>query len=184
MAESPSIGLALAGMPKSGKSSVARQLSDSWSCPIIGFGDFVREEAENRGLAAKRPALQALGGELLNELGPLSFCLRALETAGASLSDLPLIWDGLRHPQVLEALKVLHQPHRVTLVYVAPPEKFRWRRFTAAVGSAREAERLSRHETESHLEELRASADLVVNADSVGDAVSRIEAFLMEGGAD
>jgi hypothetical protein len=92
-----------------------------------------------------------------------------------------VIWDGVRHVPVLDELRVLYAPAAVTLVALAPPELARRQRFSAQASSPQELHAWEVHETESHLPQLIAQADLVCDAASPAGAAVRVLELLSGG---
>jgi adenylate kinase family enzyme len=163
MGRVPKLVVALAGPPSSGKSSVAASIGAEWQAPVLGFGDYVRQEASSRGLTNERGALQDLGQELLEKQGAEEFCRSVLAAQGRAAAELPVIWDGVRHLPVLEALRRIYAPAPVVLAYLQPPESTRRERvLDRAESEAASPEQWAAHQTESHLNELKRRADLVV----------------------
>lgn len=153
--------LALAGAQSSGKTTLARAVSSYTAAAYVGFGDLVRAEAARRGLVGSRDELQELGQALLHELGALLFSERALDVAGVAPGARPVVWDGVRHPEVLDALREMYAPAPVTLVTLAPDETARRRRVEARGASEAELARSEAHETERYRDWLEAQSALV-----------------------
>lgn len=155
--------LAIAGAPASGKTTVARAVATHTGGRRVSFGDLVRAEARRRGCSLDRGALQRLGQQLLDDVGPEAFCRAALRAAGSSVEDRPVIWDGIRHLRVLTALRSLYDVH-VLLIYLRPPDAARRQRFAREAGSRKELARLEAHATEREAKRLFEAADLVCTA--------------------
>jgi hypothetical protein len=170
--------LALAGPPSSGKSSVAGLLAAEWQAPVLAFGDYVRQEAGLRQLPTTRGVLQDLGQELLDEQGPVGFCRSVLATRGLSGSEAPAIWDGVRHPLIVNALQEIYAPAPVILAFLKPPEAARQERFAdAAESEDSSVSQWEAHETESHLGELEERADVVAFEETPALAAASIKQF-------
>src|SRR4051812_28967884 len=103
--------IGVAGRVGSGKSSLATLLGDQAGWPVVRFGDFLRDVAEGRGLAADRPTLQRLGTEYIGR-GWVPFCAQVLEAAGWR-PGVSVIVDGIRHPEAVDALNQLLAPARL-----------------------------------------------------------------------
>jgi dephospho-CoA kinase len=166
--------LALAGAQSSGKTTLARAVAIRTGAAYVGFGDLVRAEAARRGIGGSREELQELGQTLLDELGALLFCKRALGVAAVSREVRPVAWDGVRHPEVLEALRELYAPVPVRLVMLAPEETARRRRVEARGGSAEERAHWEAHKTESHLGWLEGESALVCKASTPELALAEV----------
>jgi hypothetical protein len=166
--------LALAGAPSSGKTTVARSIALETGAAHVSFGDFIRAEARVRGISTDRGALQLLGGSLLEDLGPRSFCEHTLASAGFTVNARPVIWDGVRHVPVLDVLRGLYAPASVTFVVLAPPEQARRQRFAAGASSREELDGWESHESESQLAQMMGQADLVCDATSARAAAAQV----------
>jgi hypothetical protein len=134
----------------------------------------VRDEAARRGLGGSRDELQELGQALLDELGASLFSERALDAAGVARGARPVVWDGVRHPEVLYALRELYAPMPVTLVTLAPEEASRRQRVEASVWSTAERARWEAHETERHRSRLEAESALVCRASTPELALAEV----------
>jgi chloramphenicol 3-O-phosphotransferase len=170
--------LALTGAQSSGKTTLARAVSASTGATYIGFGNLVRAEAARRGLGDSRDELQELGQSLLDELGALLFSERTLDAAGAARGARPVVWDGVRHPEVLDALRELYAPAPVTLVTLAPDETARRRRVEALAGSEAELVRWEAHETERHRDWLESQSTFVCRASTPELALAKVMELL------
>ncbi len=107
--------LLLAGVSKSGKSHVAKHLSEITDWPRVSFGNLVRRIAEERELPATFESLQELGQRLVEE-SPSDFLNSAFEFWGVT-SDSDVIIDGLRHKAVFDELsKKSNRPIKLVLV--------------------------------------------------------------------
>jgi chloramphenicol 3-O-phosphotransferase len=169
--------LALSGRTSAGKTTVADALSQTLGWPRAAFGDYVRAQAQLRGLSEERESLQELGGLLIEQLGWLAFCEQTLRFSGLDGGSAPCLVDGVRHIEALTALREIFGPVPVWLVYIAVEDRERYQRLAAGEVSAARAEAWELHPTEQqNLAELPEAADLVVQS---GDtAPSEILAWL------
>jgi dephospho-CoA kinase len=170
--------IALAGPLGAGKSTVARALRATLGAAGVAFGDYVRAETVKRGLPADRATWQRVGAEIRQELGPDGFCRAVLEGSGLSREDVPIIWDGVRHPEILAALRRLYQPAPVNLIVLLPPEAKRRQHLRTEADSEIQIDKWEGHESEQHLNELLALADFVSTAETAAAMVAEVEAFL------
>jgi len=162
--------VALAGPIASGKTTVARYVARSLGVPRVSFGRFV---ASTQPDSASREALQRAGAALLSELGTERFVSAVLATHGLTREDTPVVWDGLRHVEVLEALRRAYAPREVTLCYLAPPEHVRRERAAALAGSEDRLSRWEQHSTEG-IAQLRELASVVCQDPTPTLAAQRI----------
>jgi len=90
--------VAVAGMPGSGKSTVAKILSEALGCPLVSMGDVVREEVRRRGLPLEPHIIEDVAKDLRKKLGPNAVAIivsdRILKTFEKGKSCV--VVDGLR----------------------------------------------------------------------------------------
>jgi len=110
-----------------------------------------------RGLDPERATLQQIGQTLLDELGAKGFCQAALRSAGGFPGETPLIWDGIRHVRVLDALIALYC-ESLRFVYLDPPRAERLKRLGV---SEHVLATIEQDRTETDGELLRGRADLI-----------------------
>jgi hypothetical protein len=170
--------LALAGSPASGKTTVSRIVASAAGARHVGFGDLVRARVREQGLPDHRTAWQQVGSQLRAELGPGGLVSAALTHAGLDQHDVPVVWDGVRHVDVVAALQTLYRPRRVVLVALRPPEPARRARFLVEARTEAQLKSWEQHESERHLVELFAIADIVCCHDSAEDAATAVLAYL------
>jgi len=171
--------VAIAGAIASGKSTLARGLADRWSCPRAAFGRLVAHEAAARRSSTERDGLQALGSNLIEELGWREFCRRTLELAGADWSTAPLVIDGLRHRAALDTLRAHVAVAPVSLVLVTCERSTRSHRQLARGATREDIRRWEQDPTERELGELAELADAVVSGEApVSVAIEQVERAL------
>ena len=166
--------VALAGPISSGKSSVAGLLGARYGAAIFSFGQFVRKAQPPE---APREHLQLAGAALLERLGPEGFVRAVCEDSTFSASAVPAIWEGVRHPEILEPLTALYSPVPLFLFFLAPPESERRGRALEEAGSDEMLTCWEADPTEATAG-LRARADLVVEADTPEAAADKIVSYL------
>lgn len=111
------IALALAGRIGSGKTSVSKLLSSLLGWPRVGFGDYVRMEAQRQGFDSQsREVLQELGQRLIEE-DASAFCNKVLAQVKFSPGS-NIIVDGIRHDLMLDIMSKLVRPSIVRLIYL------------------------------------------------------------------
>ncbi|WP_438023418.1 AAA family ATPase [Sorangium sp. So ce233] len=162
-----------------GKSTFCAALADALDAEVTGFGAFVREHAAERGLdSTSREVLQPLGERLKEELGADEFARRVL---GRARLQARVVVDGIRHVDIVDALKEAAAPRPFALVFLdADDETCQQRASTRPEGAARLQE-LAAHSTEQQVHDgsLRERADLVLDARlPVGDLVDATMNYL------
>ncbi|WP_146657860.1 ATP-binding protein [Enhygromyxa salina] len=169
--------VAVSGGIGAGKTEVSRRIADRTGCPRVSFGDFVRAEASKRGADESRAALQALGEQLIADLGMERFCNAVLHSATWDREGIVI--DGLRHLQAVEATRRALAPCPLILVFLDADADTRWRRAhdRARPGDAAAEE----HSTEVEVPALSTVADLSLDARiPIDELVSAIVADLKD----
>jgi cytidylate kinase len=163
--------IAFGGSSQTGKTTLARRLADFLSCKFVSFGDYVRSEARKRGTAAPtRANLQDLGQELI-QTDVLAFCRNVLDTVEFSPGE-PLVIDGVRHREALDAISKVSCGESITLIYLHAPIEVRAARKGDQRGESDGP--VDTHPVESQTNsEIRNMASLVVDASGDVDQVFR-----------
>lgn len=173
--------LGLAGLPGSGKTTIARMLeSRGWR--IVNMGDYVRREALRRGLKPTRENLSMLARKLRDEMGVDAIAKLCIDDILSS--DMNVVVDGLRSPSELDSLK--SRIPSVILIFVDAPIE---RRFTllssrGRIDDPRCIDDLIARDSEEirfGLLELRGKADyLLVNDGGLKELEGKLEAILKD----
>lgn len=150
-----------AGGIGSGKSVVSQRVAETLGWPRVGFGDYVRAVARERGLDETRKTLQEVGAELAaRDLE--DFCYRVVDQAGSSGQSL--IVDGIRHLEVMDAVRRIVWPAAALLIFVDVARDERERRTLERGISGMSFEEAEAHSTEAQVRgRVRDAADLVVD---------------------
>lgn len=162
----------VAGRAGSGKSVLSTKLAKKLDARRVGFGDLIRREATERGVAGERTDLQEVGQELLDRVGAEALVAMVLDPVAAEPS---VIVDGVRHVSVAEALAP--KADDFLLVYVEAPDDVRAARL-ATRDDELPIEVLDRHATERELPLLKERAQLVVSGEDLDVAVRDVLAQL------
>ena len=153
----------------SGKSAVARCLSEKLNCPVGSFGMAVRSIATSRGIEHKRSNLQTLGKQLV-ESTPEELCQVMLELASWTQST-DLIVEGMRHTHVMDLLRRMVLPSTSYLVFLNVPRLIRQERLILRDGKG-DLQDLEKHSTERQvLTVLCKAADHILDGDQSTEAV-------------
>jgi dephospho-CoA kinase len=163
----------IAGAIGSGKSELSHALTRELDAVRLSFGDFVRREAEARGVEPTRENLQQLGEQLIDELGAPDLVRRVLSERPPA--DL-LVIDGVRHLAVDEALRKIASQY--VLVFVAVDDETRHRRLVEREGQNIDLAALDQHSTEREVPSLPERAAAVVDGADSATAVERVRELL------
>lgn len=172
--------LAFAGAIGNGKSTVSAALAAALGCPRTGFGDYIREEAQRRGLdPTSREVLQVVGEQMVLA-GWEPFC-RAVLARGAWKPGESLVVDGIRHVKAVETLHMLVAPATLSLIYLeAPPTVRESRLRQKGITDDEQRHRIETHSTEVEVSTLLPRiADLRMHSEVTQDVtVQQIIAWL------
>lgn len=164
-----------------GKTSVSKAIAEELNCPWTGFGDYVRSVAIREGLNAEdRDQLQALGESLIQRHGFQWLCSEVISRANWT-RDCPLVIDGIRHAEAIQAIGQLLPSHKTALVHLTidSEEALRARTTERGIDLGRRA-KWETHSTEQQvLSTLPGIANLVVPAHlELEEITARIKSFL------
>jgi dephospho-CoA kinase len=164
--------IGLAGPIGSGKTSVAQGVANALNCSIASFGTYVREVAVRSERGTSRDVLQGISEQLLDILGARELTRKVLASVAWD-REHSLVVDGIRHPDVVTALKAEADPLPVIIVYLdVSPDLRRSRLITRDNLSAWELDGFELHATERDVgTRIRALADFVVTADGELEAI-------------
>lgn len=162
--------IALAGGIGSGKSTVARAIATRLGCPVASFGDYVRSVLKRSQVNPSRAALQRKSEELIESLGWQGLTQNVLVEARWTPNQ-SLVADGIRHPDVIKALKVAVAPLPVLVIYLDVEPHVRAARVAARDNlSSDDLAKFDRHPTETSVgNEVKAMADVTVNASGAAE---------------
>ena len=157
------IAIGFAGKIGSGKTTLSGKVSETLAWPYVSFGNYVRNVARQRGLAESREVLQEIGAALVSS-DPEMFCREVLSQANWQPGS-PLVIDGVRHKEVVEALRRLVAPSSLRIVYIELADEVRESRLPEeGINDATQLQRIETHSTEVQVKTvLPESADLIVD---------------------
>lgn len=175
------VALAFAGRIASGKTTLSSTVAQVLGWPRVAFGDYVRSVAAARGLGIEGHVLQELGACLIEEQGWGDFCRSTLAQASAWRAGRPIVIDGIRHAEVLEALRPLVAPADLLVILLKAPDETRLARLRARRNATRDRRRADTHSTEVQLgSTLPPLADLIIDGrrpvnDLVADVLALVQ---------
>lgn len=148
----------LAGPMAVGKSSIGRYLESS-GFRVAAFGDVVRRRANALRLdSTDRSVLQDVGRDMHQELGAVGMTMALLDLFP---EDAELVVDGIRHVDVLEALRAAVDLS--LFVYVTATESVLKDRWLSRGGTEEGWSSARSHTVESQHAQLESLADLLLD---------------------
>ena len=141
--------LGFAGKIGSGKSTISEEVARTLGWSRASFGDYLRSRAKSSGFGQSREVLQEIGASLV-ENDTKEFCRAVLAHYKWNAGE-PLVIDGIRHAEVVEALRTLVAPLELRLIFLDVPEDQR----LARLQKVDEAVAENLLEVESHSTELQ-----------------------------
>lgn len=112
----PTVVLCFAAPIEAGKTQISTAVAERLNAPRVSFGDYLRGVARALGTELTREALQVLGEEMVTR-NVRSFCQKVLGQQPWEPGK-PLIIDGVRHLEELDALGDMLAPARLWLIYI------------------------------------------------------------------
>jgi hypothetical protein len=163
-------GIALSGRVGSGKHYIAEQLVVLLGYKYASFGRYVRHEALRRGRPLQLTELQALGDELIGELGWPAFVKNTLDQARVEPGEDAFVIDGVRHLDAYTTLKELVHPQPLILFFFDTTDERRHQRLRAEGVDAGQLEQIEQHDTEEDVTDgdLMRVSDQILRGDEIG----------------
>ena len=153
------------GKISSGKSTLARFLSERYSIPIASFGNYVKKYCEKKDLPTDRTSLQNTG-ELLIETDYVNFLKGVIQDT--SDTSQGLIFDGVRHKTILDEIYQMVQ--KCVVIFVTADDSTRFERYKARSRESDTAKRYdlfvaaSSHAVETEVELLGVQSDWIIDS--------------------
>ena len=160
--------IVFAGASKCGKTTLAKRLAGERHLPLVTFSATVRRRASERYPSSTHDVkqLQDVGAELVKD-NPGGFCREVLAQQKLKHYGCSVV-DGLRHRSLLPVLRALNPDLNLVVIYAEASQATRCTRFTPVLTHA-QLQEIDDHPVESQLQELRASADLILSTDRPED---------------
>jgi len=169
-----------------GKSELARRLSDEFGYLLVKTSDKLKEEAKKRGLRMDRVALQELGDIIDKETGHKWLLDACIKAANEKEETEPLVVDSIRRCEQLEHFR-RHYAFRVIHAHLWASPQILKARFSArnAIIDPKERESITYEQAdlikdENDIEKFRRDADVRVNIERTdsNDTLVRVAARL------
>lgn len=157
----PSTVLGFCAPAMGGDTEIAQFVAKERGLIRISFGRWLREKAIREGREPRRRVLQALGQQMIERRGELSFCLDVLEDVSPRLHREAFLIDGIRHLKVRESVLSLVGPDRFFFAFVDRPVQVREERLRAEEHlSSDEVRQILADPTEAEIPQLRQLANI------------------------
>lgn len=156
--------VAFCGQIGSGKSTASNFLAREFGFQLVSFGDFVRQQLVLDGCPITRASMQDTGHYLYQSLGAARMVDGTLTHFGVRARS-SVVFDGVRHPEVLTAIK---QMAMISLaIYLDASRDERFRRCQERQGYSlqiEEFDRIDSHPVESGIPDLAKQCDLIIDS--------------------
>jgi len=119
----PNKAIIIVGRISSGKSTLAKQVSNSLDAPIASFGGYLKEYCLSKGIPINRNSLQEIGDKFVKE-DPELFLLNVLQYS--STGELIII-EGVRHKIIFELVNEICK--QTLSIFLEVSNKVRYERF-------------------------------------------------------
>jgi cytidylate kinase len=143
----PEMAIAFSGLPGSGRSELSKAYATDMGWPLVRFGDTVRRAAALAGMGDDIKTLQRLGQSMV-VTDPRKFLLDTLAGADGARH---VVFDGLRHVEVLYWMQQLLHRSRIRLVHLEVDVVTRADRLKARGICQREMAAIESHLVEAQL---------------------------------
>ena len=168
------LAVVVCGRIGSGKSTAVNFITAEFGFKAVSFGSYIRHMAALRGTPSTRSQLQDLGDCVFRCKGPSGFLKGALKYFGISRHD-SVVFDGVRHLEILTAIKQAAEATIAVYLEVNQDERFRRHRDRQASGwSLEEFLIVDSHPVEAGLDMIIDHCDLVVNAECSSTIVQEV----------
>ncbi len=118
------VAVVICGPIASGKSTAISYLTSEFDLKVVAFGRYVRAISKETGGSATREELQDLGDSLLKSKGAEGLLKATLEYARIEGQDSVIV-DGVRHPEVLTAIRRSCETTVAFYMYASQEERHR-----------------------------------------------------------
>ena len=118
------LAVVVCGRIGSGKSTAVEVIATELDFKVVSFGSYVRHQAARLGKSSSRRQLQDLGDYLFRSRGSSGLLQDALDHYGVN-SDDSVVFDGVRHPEVLADIRRIAEATMAVYLEANPEERFR-----------------------------------------------------------
>ena len=172
------IKICVAGKICSGKSTLAKKIAERTGCPLISFGEILKDHLVKSDLPVTRETLQRIGQELIDQLGYDGFLRWSIKHSPQIQWNDPLVIDGLRHGAIYSRLVEMF-PRSILVYCVCDPETQLARLMNRDQMNTDEARQILSHETEQYVSELEPQVHLFFRPEnSLEDFLVRLDALI------
>lgn len=157
--------IVIIGAISSGKSTVAKHISDKYKIRIASFGEYLKEYSLHNQLPFDRKNLQDIGDEFIKSQ-PEDFLLNVINFSG--LNSDQLIFEGVRHLIIFDLLK--KHSSKMLSIFIDIPYYVRKERYLCrdksidSIKSSQEFEIRNSHAVEMEISMLGQLCDLTISS--------------------
>ena len=155
------------GKISSGKSTLAKQISNELNFPIASFGGYLLNYSRTNGLKLDRDSLQNLGDSFIKS-NALSFLENVVNFSVKDADNA--IFEGVRHKSIFDLIKKMSSNSQS--IYLDVSDQLRLERFinrNKEIDSKSKAiedfYNRSSHHVEKEIDSLRGQCDLIISGD-------------------
>lgn len=157
--------LGLIGRICSGKSTIAKQLSEHFNIPILSFGAYLLNFSKKHELKTDRDSLQNLGSKFIHENSKLF--LENVIAFQPFTSD-SILTEGIRHLAIYEELKLMSSCS--VFAFIDAPIQIRYERYNKRLKegdkkiSFEDFVKIDNHKVESEIDLLKDKCQIVIDS--------------------
>lgn len=170
------ISLIISGKICSGKSTIAKVISEKYGVPIASFGGYLRNYCQENEIEITRKNLQDIGENFIQKDAKM-FLDEVISFS--SKGSRSLIFEGVRHKTILNLIKGISKKSK--MMYVFADKEIRYKRFIARAEndsvSIEEFDVNDNHIVESEIEQIKNECDLITDtsSSSIEEMAAKIE---------
>lgn len=156
--------IVICGQIGSGKSTVSNCVASRMSIQVVSFGQYIRQMAHLSGQPDSRKSLQDLGDGIYRQIGAAGLLEGVLAVAAVKDED-SVVFDGVRHEEVLEEIRLRARQTIATYLAVGQEERFRRHQSRSSGGMTfQEFQAIDSHAVETGIVPLANHCDVLVDA--------------------
>ncbi|MDD5363535.1 MAG: ATP-binding protein [Ignavibacteria bacterium] len=177
--------ITISGKIGSGKSTIAKEISENFNIPIYSFGEYLKYYCLSKNLSTDRRILQNIGEKFIKH-NPQKFLFDVINYFDSENSKDIFILDGLRHSILFETFNKLNLS--VLSIYLDIDENTRYNRFLSrnkegdTIKTKEKFNEIDNHFVEKDIESLKPLCSYVLNEEQIdlGKINDLVSFFILE----